>query len=73
MIKLIVLTTLLPTSLFAGGFMPSQSDYYYQLGGSSNLFVPPINKDQTIKIGADIDGRLGFSCSGFNPVGSMKK
>ena len=51
--------------------MPSQSDYYYQLGGASNLFVPPINKDQTLKIGADIDGRMGFSCSGFNPVVSI--
>ncbi|HHT9690306.1 TPA: integrating conjugative element protein [Legionella pneumophila] len=69
--KLILLTTLIPTSLFASGFMPSQSDYYYQLGGASNLFVPPINKDQTLKIGADIDGRMGFSCSGFNPVVSI--
>lgn len=51
--------------------MPSQSDYYYQLGGTSNLFVPPVNKDQTLKIGADIDGRMGFSCSGFNPVVSI--
>lgn len=69
--KLILFTALLPTSLFASGFMPSQSDYYYQLGGASNLFVPPINKDQTLKIGADIDGRMGFSCSGFNPVVSI--
>ncbi|HGF0738852.1 integrating conjugative element protein [Legionella pneumophila] len=69
--KIILFTALLPTSLFASGFMPSQSDYYYQLGGASNLFVPPINKDQTLKIGADIDGRMGFSCSGFNPVVSI--
>ncbi|QBR84695.1 integrating conjugative element protein [Legionella israelensis] len=69
--KLLVLTALFPASLYAGGFMPSQSDYYYQLGGASNLFVPPINKDQTLKIGADVDGRMGFSCSGFNPVVSI--
>ncbi|WP_133130240.1 integrating conjugative element protein [Legionella yabuuchiae] len=69
--KLLVLTTLFPVSLYASGFMPSQSDYYYQLGGASNLFVPPINKDQTLKIGADIDERMGFSCSGFNPVVSI--
>ncbi|HAU0120868.1 TPA: integrating conjugative element protein [Legionella pneumophila] len=69
--KTILITALLPTSIFASGFMPSQSDYYYQLGGASNLFVPPINKDQTLKIGADIDGRMGFSCSGFNPVVSI--
>lgn len=69
--KLTILSTLFPISLYAGSFMPSQSDYYYQLGGASNLFVPPINKDQTLKIGADIDGRMGFSCSGFNPVVSI--
>ena len=69
--KLLVLTALFPASLYASGFMPSQSDYYYQLGGASNLFVPPINKDQTLKIGADVDGRMGFSCSGFNPVVSI--
>ncbi len=51
--------------------MPSQSDYYYELGGMSNLFVPPVNKDQTLRIGADIKGRIGFSCSGFNPVVSI--
>ncbi len=57
--------------IHAGGFMPSQSDYYYELGGTSNLFIPPVNKDQTLVIGADIDGRMGFSCSGFNPVVSI--
>lgn len=61
----------LPSLSNANSFMPNESDYYYQLGGTSNLFVPPVNKDQTIKIGADIDGRLGFSCNGFNPVVSI--
>lgn len=69
--KLLILTALFPASLYASGFMPSQSDYYYELGGTSNLFVPPINKDQTLRIGADVDGRMGFSCSGFNPVVSI--
>lgn len=69
--KFLITTLLFPSIALAGGFMPSQSDYYYQLGGASNLFVPPINKDQTLRIGADIDGRMGFSCSGFNPVVSI--
>ncbi|WP_115704657.1 integrating conjugative element protein [Legionella sainthelensi] len=67
----LILTLLIPTFTYASGFMPSQSDYYYELGGTSNLFIPPVNKDQTIRIGADIDGRMGFSCSGFNPVVSI--
>ncbi|AUH72644.1 integrating conjugative element protein [Legionella sainthelensi] len=67
----LILTLLIPTFTYASSFMPSQSDYYYELGGTSNLFIPPVNKDQTIRIGADIDGRMGFSCSGFNPVVSI--
>ncbi|HFL2715783.1 TPA: integrating conjugative element protein [Legionella pneumophila] len=62
---------LLPQTLVAGSFMPSESDYYYKLGGSSNLYVPPVNNDQTLTIGGNIDGRLGFTCNGFNPVVSI--
>lgn len=69
--KSLLLALLVPTLTHAGSFMPSQSDYYYELGGTSNLFIPPVNKDQTLVIGADIDGRMGFSCSGFNPVVSI--
>ncbi|HAT9491465.1 TPA: integrating conjugative element protein [Legionella pneumophila subsp. pneumophila] len=69
--KSLLLALLVPTLAHAGSFMPSQSDYYYELGGTSNLFIPPVNKDQTLVIGADIDGRMGFSCSGFNPVVSI--
>lgn len=69
--KTLLLTFLVPILTHAGSFMPSQSDYYYELGGTSNLFIPPVNKDQTLVIGADIDGRMGFSCSGFNPVVSI--
>ncbi|KTD54229.1 pilus retraction ATPase PilT [Legionella sainthelensi] len=69
--KSLLLILLIPSLIHAGGFMPSQSDYYYELGGTSNLFIPPVNKDQTLVIGADIDGRMGFSCSGFNPVVSI--
>ncbi|HAT8742763.1 TPA: integrating conjugative element protein [Legionella pneumophila] len=69
--KLLLIPLLIPSLTFAGSFMPSQSDYYYELGGTSNLFVPPVNKDQTLRIGADVDGRLGFSCSGFNPAVSI--
>ncbi|MBA2656832.1 MAG: integrating conjugative element protein [Tatlockia sp.] len=69
--RFLLLSFLLPTTLFANSFLPNESDYYYKLGGSSNLYIPPVNKDQTITIGGNIDGRLGFTCSGFNPVVSI--
>ena len=66
-----ILTLVLTQSLYASSFMPNESDYYYKLGGSSNLYVPPVNKDQTLTIGGNLDGRLGFTCNGFNPVVSI--
>ena len=67
----LVLASLTATTACADSFMPNESDYYYRLGGSSNLYIPPVNKDQVITIGGNIDGRLGFTCSGFNPVVSI--
>lgn len=70
-IKPFIICCFLPTTLLAGSFQPTESDYYYKLGGSSNLYVPPVNNDQTITIGGNFDGRLGFTCNGFNPVVSI--
>lgn len=61
----------LPVCVKASSLLPNQSEYYYELGGASNLYVPPVNSDQTITIGGSVDGRLGFTCSGFNPVVSI--
>ena len=69
--SLSLLILLLSQVLLASSFLPNESDYYYKLGGSSNLYVPPVNKDQTITIGGNVDGRLGFTCNGFNPVVSI--
>jgi integrating conjugative element protein (TIGR03755 family) len=66
-----LITCLIPQVLFASSLLPNQSDYYYKLGGTSNLYVPPVNNDQTITIGGNVDSRLGFTCSGFNPVVSI--
>jgi integrating conjugative element protein (TIGR03755 family) len=68
---IVLLICCLESPLFAGSFMPNESDYYYRLGGSSKLYIPPVNNDQTITIGGNIDSRLGFTCSGFNPVVSI--
>ena len=67
----LILTFLIPVAACADSFMPNESDYYYKLGGSSNLYIPPVNKDQVITIGGNFDGRLGFTCTGFNPVVSI--
>ena len=67
----LIIAALTPMAVCADSFMPNESEYYYKLGGSSNLYIPPINKDQTITIGGDFDARLGFTCSGFNPVVSI--
>lgn len=69
--KFPLLFLLLPQVLLASSFMPNESEYYYKLGGSSSLYVPPVNNDQTITIGGNLDGRLGFTCNGFNPVVSI--
>lgn len=66
-----LLATLTITSAHADSFMPNESDFYYKLGGASNLYIPPVNKDQVITIGGRVDGGLGFTCSGFNPVVSI--
>ncbi|KTD56735.1 Tfp pilus assembly, pilus retraction ATPase PilT [Legionella santicrucis] len=60
-----------PTALWANSFLPNKSEYYYKLGGTSDLYIPPVNKDQTITIGGNLDGRMGFTCNGFNPVVSI--
>ncbi len=49
---------LVPSISLAGSIMPTQSEYYYELGGASDLFVPPVNKNQSIKIGGDVDAHL---------------
>lgn len=67
----LLLSFFFPATLCANSFLPNESEYYYKLGGTSDLFIPPVNKDQTITIGGSFDARLGFTCSGFNPVVSI--
>ena len=49
-----------------------QSDYYYKLGGDSDIYVPPVNRDQVVVIGADANHNMGgLNCNLFNPVVSI--
>ena len=70
-----------PTPLFMSLFLisnvsyasllPMQSDYYYKLGGDSDVYVPPVNRDQVITIGGNINTGMGLNCNLFNPVVSI--
>ncbi|STX50924.1 Tfp pilus assembly, pilus retraction ATPase PilT [Legionella busanensis] len=68
---IILITSLTSSLVLAGSFLPNESEYYYKLGGVSNLYIPPVNNDQTITIGGHVNSRLGFTCNGFNPVVSI--
>ena len=59
-------------TLSHASLLPTQSDYYYQLGGDSDVFIPPINHDQTVTIGGNLNMDLGMmNCNLYNPVVSI--
>jgi integrating conjugative element protein (TIGR03755 family) len=69
----LVFTSLLLTSLAASAsLLPMQSDYYYKLGGDADVYAPPINRDQVVVIGGNVNSNLGgLNCNLFNPVVSI--
>lgn len=70
--KSIFIISLLITTQSIAGLMPTKSDYYYKLGGDSDIFIPPINHDHTIVIGGDINADLGLmNCNLYNPAISV--
>lgn len=73
--KRVLLSTLSIGLTFQFGFaldiIPSNSNYYYQLGGGSDVSMPPVTDQQDITIGGDVNTDLGFTCDGFNPAVSI--
>jgi integrating conjugative element protein (TIGR03755 family) len=69
-LSVVALGVLFSTGVLASSLFPEQSEYYYQLGSSSDVFVPPVNRDQTVTIGGFINGG-SLSCNLFNPVVSI--
>ena len=60
------------TNSTMASLLPTQSDYYYKLGGDSDVYIPPINRDQTITIGGNVNADLGLmNCNLYNPVISI--
>lgn len=69
-----ILTCLLLSSsiaLFATDFIPKKSKYYYELGGGSNINLPPPSRHRTINIGGYANADLGYTCTAFNPSVSI--
>lgn len=69
-LNIVVLSILVSSSAMASTLFPEQSEYYYQLGSSSDLFVPPVNRDQKVTIGGYINGG-GLNCNMFNQAVSI--
>ena len=60
----------LMTSAYALDIVPSNSNYYYQIGGGSSIEMPPVTNNNSIAItGPSAD--LNYSCNGFNPMVSI--
>lgn len=65
----IALTALLSAQVSSAiDIVASNSEYYYKLGGGSDINIPPVTDNETITVGGDINTNLGFSCAGFNPA-----
>ncbi|MFN7097910.1 MAG: integrating conjugative element protein [Gammaproteobacteria bacterium] len=59
------------TCVLANDIIPIQSHYYYQLGGGSDVVIPPVKNNIQLTIGGDVNTNLGFNCSSFNPAVSI--
>lgn len=66
----IMLIIALAAGSAGASILPMQSEYYYQLGGASDVYIPPVNRDQTITLGGNINTG-GLNCNLFNPVVSI--
>jgi integrating conjugative element protein (TIGR03755 family) len=61
---------LVSSSVLAGSLFPNKSEYYYKLGGDSDLYVPPVNRDKSVTIGGSLNTNV-LNCSMFNPTLSL--
>lgn len=52
--------------------MPTQSDYYYKLGGENDVYIPAVNRDQVVTLGGNMNMDMGvMNCTLFNPSVSI--
>lgn len=69
--KRILAVGLMVSSVAQAALLPTESEYYYQLGGSSGLYIPPVNRDTNIVIGGNLRTSGLLNCNHFNPVISI--
>jgi len=68
---ILLINILLISNIASASLLPMQSDYYYKLGGDSDVYIPTINRDQVVIIGGNINTGTGLNCNLFNPVVSI--
>jgi len=70
---LMVATTLLGNSAFAGTNAPTEDGlWYYEIGGAEPVSVPANPKVTSMTLGGSIELGLGYSCAAFDPVAAVK-
>ncbi|STX55515.1 Tfp pilus assembly, pilus retraction ATPase PilT [Legionella beliardensis] len=47
---------------------PEKSEYYYQLGGGSDVYVPAISHTEKVTIGGQLNADGMLNCAAFNPA-----
>lgn len=66
--KSILVVGMLMAGASCASLFPEKSDYYYELGGGSDLYVPSVNKTEKVTIGGDINADGVLNCGLYNPV-----
>ena len=70
--KTVAVLSLLWVSNPYASLLPTQSNYYYQLGGAADNYIPAVNHDQTVALGGNANMDFGImNCTLYNPVVSM--
>jgi len=65
------LSVFLTSPVWATNIIPLQSNYYYQLGGGSDISLPPVKTSTTLTLGGSANFNLGYECGSFNPSISL--
>jgi integrating conjugative element protein (TIGR03755 family) len=68
---LIVILVFLNTDVLGMNIIPSNSAYYYDLGGGSDISMPPVTDHYNMTVGGKAYANLDFTCDGFNPSVSI--
>ncbi len=68
-VHLLLLPQLIPAIALAQTDAPTEdSHWYYEIGGSDPVSVPPYTKLQSLTLGGSVQLGLGYSCGAFDPV-----